>query len=124
MATTPRKGALLLAGAIITEVAGSLSLKGALTNPLLYAVVVVGYVAAFVLLAAVLRTGMAIGVAYGIWGATGVALTAIMSLIIFGEPLTLLMGIGILVIIAGVLCVELGSQAAHRRAAPVNSEVV
>ncbi|AUI51920.1 DMT family transporter [Arthrobacter crystallopoietes] len=123
MATTPRKGALLLAGAIITEVAGSLSLKGALTTPLLYAVVVVGYVAAFVLLAAVLRTGMAIGVAYGIWGATGVALTAVMSLIIFGEPLTLLMGIGILVIIAGVLCVELGSQAAHRGPAEVNSEV-
>ncbi|SDQ28265.1 Multidrug transporter EmrE [Arthrobacter crystallopoietes] len=123
VATTPRKGALLLAGAIITEVAGSLSLKGALTTPLLYAVVVVGYVAAFVLLAAVLRTGMAIGVAYGIWGATGVALTAVMSLIIFGEPLTLLMGIGILVIIAGVLCVELGSQAAHRGPAEVNSEV-
>src|SRR5690554_7345190 len=107
-------GWLLLAGAILAEVSGSLSLKGALEDPLLYLVVVVGYVSAFVMLALVLRTGMALGVAYGIWGASGVALTAIGSLIIFDEPLTLLMGIGIVVIIAGVLCVELGAQAARK----------
>lgn len=59
---------------------------------------------------------MALGVAYGIWGATGVALTAVGSLLLFGEPITALMGIGIIVIIAGVLCVELGAQAAHKKA--------
>jgi small multidrug resistance pump len=55
-------------------------------------------------------------VAYGVWGACGVALTAVMSLVIFGEPLTPVMGIGIVVMIAGVLCVEPGSQAAHTKA--------
>lgn len=70
-------------------------------------------------LSLVLRTGMALGVAYGIWGASGVALTALLSLIIFGEPLTLLMGIGIVVVIAGVLCVELGAQAGHKKKAEV-----
>lgn len=118
MSATTR-GWLLLAGAILTEVTASLSLKGALDHPALYAVVVLGYGAAFVLLALVLRTGMALGVAYGIWGATGVALTAVGSLLVFGEPITLLMGIGIAVVIAGVLCVELGAQAAHAvRTAP------
>lgn len=110
------KGWLLLAVAILSEVTGSLSLKVALDHPALYVVVAVGYLGAFALLAVVLRTGMGLGVAYGIWGASGVALTAIGSLVFFGEPLTFLMGIGIVVIIAGILCVELGAQAAYKKA--------
>ena len=58
----------------------------------------------------------ALGVAYGIWGALGVATTAVMSSLIFDETLTALMGVGIVLIIAGVLTVELGSQAAHKNA--------
>lgn len=100
----------ILAGAIVAEVCALLSLKGALQVPWLYAIVIVGYLTAFVGLALVLRTGMALGVAYGIWGATGVALTAIASLLVFGEPITMLMGVGIVIVIAGVLCVELGSH--------------
>lgn len=109
------RGAHLLLGAIIAEVSGSLSLKGALEIPELYAVVAVGYVGAFTLLAFVLRTGMPLGVAYGVWAASGVALTALLSLVLFDEPLTPLMGLGIIVVMAGVLCVEIGSQAAQRR---------
>lgn len=106
---------LLLSGAILSEVTAALSLKAALENPVFYIVVAVGYLTAFALLAQVLRLGMSLGVAYGIWGASGVALTAVGSLIVFGEPITLLMGIGIVVIIAGVLCVELGAQAAIKK---------
>ncbi|UAJ78820.1 multidrug efflux SMR transporter [Leifsonia sp. ZF2019] len=108
---------LFLAGAILFEVTASLSLKGALTHPALYLVVAIGYVASFTCLGASLRAGMALGVAYGIWGATGVALTAALSTVFFGEPFTPLMGMGIALIIGGVLLVELGSQAAHRRGA-------
>jgi small multidrug resistance pump len=105
---------LLLAVAILCEVTASLSLKGALDNPALYVVVVVGYLASFTLLAVVLRRGMALGVAYGIWAALGVATTAAMSSLIFNEALTTLMGLGIILIIAGVLTVELGSHQAHK----------
>jgi small multidrug resistance pump len=105
---------VLLGGAIVTEVAGSLSLKGALEYPALYVVVVVGYLAAFVLLTLVLRAGMPVGVAYGIWGALGVALTALLSALIFGEPLTPLMIAGMALVIVGVLCVEVGSSRAKR----------
>lgn len=114
--TNTTKAWLLLIPAILVEVTASLALKGALEHPALYVVVVIGYLSGFVLLAEILRTGMALGVAYGIWGATGVALTAVGSLLLFGEPITALMGIGIIVIIAGVLCVELGAQAAHKKA--------
>ncbi|MDN5895013.1 MAG: SMR family transporter [Nocardioides sp.] len=103
---------LLLAAAIISEVTGSLSLKGALDRPALYAVVAIGYATSFVFLAAVLRQGMGLGVAYGIWGALGVASTALLSAAIFDETLTPLMGAGIALIIAGVLVVELGAQRA------------
>lgn len=100
--------------AILVEVAATLALKGALQHPALYAVVVVGYIGAFVCLSLVLRAGMGLGVAYGIWGACGVVLTAVFSMILFDEPLTLIMGAGIVLVIGGVLCVELGSQAACR----------
>ena len=105
------KGVLLLIGAILAEVTGSLSLKGALDHPGLYALVAVAYVSAFTMLAFVLRTGMPLGVAYGIWGACGVALTAIFAMLIFGEAISAMMAVGIIVVIAGVLCVEFGSHA-------------
>lgn len=107
---------LSLIFAIALEVTGSLSLKGSLEAPWLYALVAIGYLGAFVALFIALRQGMALGVGYGIWGASGVALTAFMSMVIFGEPITLLMAIGIVVVMAGVLLVELGSQSAKKRA--------
>ncbi|MEU4416516.1 DMT family transporter [Nocardia salmonicida] len=107
---------LLLAAAILSEVAASLSLKGSETDPALYAVVVVGYVAAFVFLAAVLKRGLALGVAYGIWGASGVALTAVLSSLLFDEAFTLAMGAGLALVIAGVLLVETGSRPAEAAA--------
>jgi len=105
---------LLLLAAIASEVTGSLSLKGALDHPLLYIPVALGFLAAFVLLSAVLRRGMALGVAYGIWGAMGVAATSILSAVIYDEPFTSVMALGIVMIIGGVLTVELGAQAAHK----------
>ncbi|MCW2088227.1 UNVERIFIED_ORG: multidrug transporter EmrE-like cation transporter [Rhodococcus erythropolis] len=57
-----------------------------------------------------LDAGLTIGVAYGIWTACGVALTAIASRILFREPLTRLMMVGIGLIAAGVLLIELGAS--------------
>lgn len=101
---------MLLAFAILCEVSGSLSLKAALDDPRWYAVVAIGFVAAFTALSLCLREGMPLGVAYGIWGASGVALTAIFSHLFFSEPLTPVMIAGIVLIICGVLLIELGSQ--------------
>jgi small multidrug resistance pump len=100
----------LLLGAILCEVTGSLSLKGALDDPALYVVVAAGFVAAFALLTAVLRQGMPIGVAYGVWAALGVALTSVLSAVLYDEPFTGVMAVGIALIMGGVLLVELGSH--------------
>ena len=100
---------LYLGLAICLEVTATLALRGALDRPWLWTVTAAGYLASFVLMAALLRLGMGVGVAYGIWAACGVALTAVSATVLFGDPLTPLMGVGIALVIGGVLCVEMGA---------------
>ena len=103
-----------LVAAIASETTGTLSLKLASDGRGLrwYAVVMGGYLAAFAMLTVTLKAGMPLGVAYGIWGALGVALTAVLSMVLFGESITVLVALGIALIMAGVLLVEVGAQRA------------
>lgn len=101
---------LLLMAAIGSEVTGTLALRVAANGrAAFYGVVVVGYVVAFTLLSASLRHGIPLGVAYGIWTAAGVALTAVASRLLFREPLTRTMVGGMALIVVGVLLVEFGA---------------
>ena len=100
---------LLLIGAILFEVAGTISLRLAIDNKRWYAAVAVGYVVSFSMLGLSLANGMPVGIAYGIWAAAGVALTAVLSRFLFKDPLTRLMSLGIVLIIGGVLLIELGA---------------
>lgn len=103
---------ILLAVAILAEVGATLSLHAATGGSRRwYVAVVAGYLAAFSLLAVVLALGMPLGIAYGLWAAAGVALTAVLSRVIFKEPFTWVMGLGVALIVGGVLLVETG--AAH-----------
>ncbi|MEU0092424.1 multidrug efflux SMR transporter [Kribbella sp. NPDC006257] len=106
---------LFLLGAIAAEVGATMSLRASdgMRKKKWIAAIAGGYVLAFVLLSLSLDEGMPLGVAYGIWAATGVALTAALARVIFKEPLTAVMTIGIGLIAAGVLVVELGADAAH-----------
>ena len=101
-----------LGGAIISEVSATLALRQALNQPGFYVMVGIGYALAFILLSLTLKAGMPLGVAYGLWGALGVALTAVLSMLVFGEPITVLVALGIELIMAGVLLVEVGAQRA------------
>ena len=76
-------------------------------------------------LAGVLRKGLGLGVAYGIWAALGVTLTVLLAALIFGEALTPMMLVGVAMVIGGVLCVELGSHKdAGRRAGKGNGRLM
>ena len=101
---------VLLACAIGAEVSATLSLKAALNQSAWYVVVAIGYLGSFALLDQVLRAKLPLGVAYGIWGAVGVALTAGLSSVIYDESLTATMIVGMALVIVGVLCIELGHQ--------------
>lgn len=97
--------------AILAEVTATVSLKLAegFTKPVPSVVVVVGYAAAFVLLSLALNRGLGIGVAYGVWAATGVVLVAMVGVTFLGESLTLVQVGGIGLVIGGVLALELGA---------------
>lgn len=101
--------------AIVLEVSATLSLRAAegFTHPLWLILVVIGYAGSLWLLSVVLDRGMPVGVAYGIWSAIGVVLTAVLGAVLFGELLGPMQMIGVGVIVAGVLLVELGSRAGH-----------
>ena len=69
------------------------------------------YLSAFALLTIALAQGMPVGIAYGIWAASGVALTAVGARVFFKERLTWRMIAGIVLIAVGVLVIELGTHA-------------
>ncbi|MEX5306248.1 multidrug efflux SMR transporter [Kocuria sp. CPCC 205258] len=101
---------LFLSVSILTEVAGTLSLRMAAGGRRRwYAAVTVGYLVAFTCLSLVLAEGMALGVAYGIWSASGVALTALAGRVLFREPFTWVTAAGVALIAGGVLLIELGA---------------
>lgn len=103
---------LVLAVAILAEVAATLSLRASegLRKKTWIVPVAVCYLTAFGLLTLALANRMPVGIAYGIWAASGVALTAIGARIFFRERLTWRMTAGIVLIAIGVFAIELGSQ--------------
>jgi small multidrug resistance pump len=103
---------LLLATAIVLEVGGTLSLRQSdgMRKRSWASVTVMTYVVSTYLLWLTLGLGMAVGVAYGIWAATGVALTALAGRLLFKDPLTPVMLLGIAAIAGGVLLIELGAH--------------
>jgi small multidrug resistance pump len=107
---------LLLAAAIVTEVAGTLLLRVSegFTRPLASVGVLAGYAVSIVLFSRVLGRGTALGIAYGTLTGCGLAAAALISTAVFGDPITPLQVVGLLLLSGGVLAL----QAAPRPVAP------
>lgn len=103
---------VMLAGAILAEVVATVCLRASagFTKPVPSVVVVAGYVTAFVLLSQVLKRGMALGLAYGIWAGIGVALVALAGVVFFQDRFSWLQVVGLALVAAGVVALELGQQ--------------
>lgn len=101
---------LYLVVAILFEVVGTSAMKMSegMTRLGPAAVVVVCYGIAFLLLAKALRS-MEVGIAYAIWSATGTAAIAAIGVFVFGESLTVMKVVGILLIVAGVISLHMAS---------------
>jgi small multidrug resistance pump len=101
---------VLLAVAIVAEVTGtvSLQLSHGFTRLWPSVVVVVAYGLSFVALAMVLKRGLPVAVAYAIWSALGVALIAAIGVLWLDQRLSLLQVLGLLLVVAGVVALELG----------------
>jgi small multidrug resistance pump len=103
---------ILLAGAILSEVTATIALRisDGFSKVIPSVIVVVGYLVAFGLLSEVLKRGMPVGVAYGVWSAIGVALVALIGAAFLGDSLTWIQVGGLGLVIAGVAALELGAR--------------
>lgn len=72
-------------------------------------VTILGYCIAFYLLSLTLKA-IPVGVAYGLWSAIGIVLIVIVSAILFKQIPDLPAIIGIILIIAGVVCIQMFSK--------------
>jgi small multidrug resistance pump len=106
---------LYLSVAIAAEVTGTSFLKSSqgFTRPVPSAVVVVAYLVSFYFLSLTLKT-MPVGIAYAVWAGTGVALIALIGWVFFSQSLDAAAILGIVLIVAGVLVINLYSSSVAR----------
>jgi small multidrug resistance pump len=71
--------------------------------------VVVGYVVAFYFLSLTLR-GIPVGVAYAVWSGVGIVLISLIAWLLYGQTLDAAAMLGIGLIMAGVLVLNLFSR--------------
>jgi small multidrug resistance pump len=105
---------LYLVIAITGEVIGTSALKASegFTRLGPSVVVVVGYGIAFYFLALVLQV-IPVGVAYAIWAGMGVALITLIGWVVFGQRLDGAAILGLCLIVAGVVVLQVFSDAGH-----------
>jgi small multidrug resistance pump len=101
----------LLLVAIVLEVIGTtaLQLSQQFTRPLPIVVLVLCYTASFYCLSVTLKS-IPVGVAYAIWSGLGIVLISVVGLVLFRQRLDLPAIVGLVLIIAGVLVVNLFSK--------------
>ena len=95
---------LLLALAIALEVAGTLCLRASdgFTRPAPALGVLLGYGISLVFFARSISAGIGLGVAYGTLTGCGLAAAALLSALVFDEPLGPVQILGLVVLAAGV----------------------
>ncbi|WP_300615966.1 multidrug efflux SMR transporter [Dokdonella sp.] len=107
------KSWLYLAVAIVGEVIATSALKSSegFSRPLPSIVVAVGYGVAFYFLSLALRT-IPVGMAYAVWSGVGIVLVSVVAWLVLGQKLDAWALVGMGLIVAGVLVLNLLSKAA------------
>lgn len=110
-----RRDVLWMAAAILSEVIATSSLKASngFTKFSPSVVVILGYGAAFYCLSQTLKT-IPVGIVYAIWSGVGTVLIAMVGFLIYKQALDCAAVIGMTLIIAGVLVMNLFSNSAAR----------
>ncbi|MBD1400386.1 SMR family transporter [Pelovirga terrestris] len=104
---------VFLSAAIVSEVIGTSALKSAEGFTRLWPslIVVISYSTAFFFLSLTLKT-IPVGIAYAIWSGAGIALISLIAWLVFGQKLDAAAIIGIVLIVAGVMVLNVFSNAA------------
>ncbi|GAB3673660.1 multidrug efflux SMR transporter [Actinocorallia lasiicapitis] len=105
---------VFLAGAIGSEVAATLALRGLAGGfrPLPLVLVVAGYAVSFTLMALALRT-LNVGLVYAIWSGAGTAAVAGVAAALYGEHLNATAIGGMVLIVLGVVVLATSGATGH-----------
>lgn len=104
---------LYLGLAILVEVIATSCLKASegFTRPWPSVITVLGYVTSFYLLSLTLNS-IPVGLAYAIWSGVGLVLISLIGWLVFKQPLDVPAMLGIALIAAGVMVINLFSKSA------------
>lgn len=102
---------LLLGVAILVEVLATSSMKltQGFTRPLMTLLVLCGYGCSLWLLSQVVQR-LEVGIVYAVWCGVGMAVVALVGVLVYGESISLAKGGGIVLIIAGTVLLSLASK--------------
>ncbi len=102
---------LYLAFAIAAEVIATTSMKAldGFNKPLPLALVVFGYGTSFWMLSLVVKS-IPVGIAYAIWAGLGIVLVSVAASVLYAQKLDLPAVLGMVLIIAGVVVIQLFSS--------------
>ena len=103
MKTSKAPAYLMLAAAIGVEVfaATCMKLSTGFTNLAWTVACIAAFACSFFLLSKVLQR-LPLALTYGVWGGVGTIATACIGYILWGEPFTALMALGVAVVLAGI----------------------
>ncbi|MFN3644514.1 MAG: DMT family transporter [Gemmobacter sp.] len=98
-------GLVLLAG--LLEVGWAVGLKYSMgfTRPVPTVLTIAGALASFWLLAQAMQA-LPVGTAYAVWVGVGAVGTAILGIVLFGEPVNAVRILGILLVVAGIVALR------------------
>ena len=102
---------LFLLAAIVSEVIGTTALNAShqFTKLIPSAIVVIGYGLSFYFLSHTLKV-MPVGIVYAIWSGLGIVLITLIGLVAFGQKIDLPAALGMALILAGVLVINVFSK--------------
>lgn len=105
---------LVLGIAIVAETVATSALKSSegFTKLLPSVVVVIGYAVAFYFLSITLKE-IPVGIAYAIWSGVGITLISLTGWLVFGQKLDAPAILGMALIVAGVVIMNVFSKAGH-----------
>ena len=106
-----------LSFAIVSEVFGATFMKMSegFTHPVFGLATAACYITSFLLLTLALKD-LSLGMAYGIWGGVGTLLTTLVGIAIWDDPFSIVVGIGMMAVVAGIALLSKGTQEAEEAA--------
>ena len=89
-----------------------MKLSEGFTQPAFGIVTAVCYILSFAMLTLALKD-LSLGMAYGIWGGVGTFLTTLICIIFWDDPFSVVVGIGMIAVVAGIALLSKGTQEAE-----------